>query len=71
MKKSRTWFVSGCTRNLGHVALERSLSKTNEGTFEFFVADGFVSEFIELMDLLKKRGDLIDYCEAPNRFGEK
>lgn len=70
MKKSRTWFVSGCTRNLGHVALERSLSKT-DGTFEFFVADGFVSEFVQLMDQLKKRGDLIDYSEAPNRFGAK
>ncbi len=67
MPKERIWFVSGCVRNLGHVALERSLDK-NEHTFEFFVADNFVVEFVLLMEKLKKRGDLLDFFEAPNRF---
>jgi len=67
--KQKTWFVSGCVRNLGHTALERSLDK-QEGTFEFFVSPLFVTEFVELLEKLKNRGDLCDFYESPNRFLE-
>ena len=65
--RRRTWFVSGCVRNLGHVALERSLSPA-EDLFEFFVAENYVSVFISLLVELQARGDVISFAERPNRF---
>jgi hypothetical protein len=65
--KRKTWFVSGCVRNLGHVALERSLDPA-EDLFEFFVAENFVSEFLSLLEALRARGDVLSFEERSNRF---
>lgn len=65
--KEKAWLVSGCIRNLGHVALERALVP-KDNLFEFFVAPQFAIEFESIMaDLIKKKA--IIWCkESPNRF---
>jgi len=68
LAKNRTWFVSGCVRNLGHAALERALDP-EKNIFEFFVAPNFASEFVALLAKLQQRGEVITFFEHPNRFG--
>ena len=65
--KERTWFVSGCVRNLGHVALERSLN-AKENLFEFFVAPMWTAAFESSLLELQSRGDVVSFCEKTNRF---
>ncbi len=65
--KNKTWFVSGCVRNLGHVALERSLCP-KEDLFEFFVAPLWEKEFEALMQDLIKKSVVVSCEKVKNRF---
>ena len=68
--REKAWFVSGCVRNTGHIALERGLIP-QDNIFEFFVAPMHVGDFCCLMDQLQAMGTVIWYKEALNRLASQ
>lgn len=67
LNRSTIWFVSGCIRNQGRLAFERSLDPKND-LFEFFVTPAYEQEFVAFAELMLSKGHFIFYHQQPNRL---
>jgi len=68
-RKRTLWFVSGCLKACDNWMFHRTVDGTST-TLEFFIAPAFEQDFIQLMELLKQRGDIISFGKKENRLRE-
>ena len=61
------WLITALLRSCDHVAFDRTCD-VEHSIFEFFVPAGQEQEFVCLMKMFARRGEIKDFRKLPNRF---
>jgi hypothetical protein len=61
------WFATSALRGYEHIVFDRTLDPETS-LFEFFVPPACITDFLEIMQLLRERGVVHNLVELPNRL---
>lgn len=67
IEKSKCYVVTSTMRYFSSIAFDRCFDVENS-IFEFFVSPGFEQEFCAIMEVLQKKGVILQYQKLPNRL---
>ena len=67
LERTTTWFVTGILRAENHLVFDRAL-EDHPHVFEFFVPPQKEEEFLDLMSVLIKRGNILSLEKKENRL---